>query len=153
MLGIVDLEPAHIDLDGRWNGIGATAHLDRVGDDADRAAALHARRLVGVQHVDRDVDADRRALAKPHEIHMQRKIAHGIQLEIAGNDAVLHAVNLDVVHGREKVPGIDAMMQIGVIERDRQRRFAVAVDDCRVRGRRDAQPGRPPCLPAAAPPP
>ena len=101
----------------------------RVGDDADRAAALDAGRLVGVHDVDRDVDADGRALAEPHEIHMQRQIAHGIELEIAGNDAVLHAVDLDVVNGREKMPGIDALVQIGVVERDRQRRLAVAIDD------------------------
>src|SRR5580704_2719197 len=131
MPGIVDLEPAHIDLNGGRNGVGTTAHLNRVGDDADGAAALHTGRLVGVQHVDRNVDADRRALAEPHEVYMQGQIVHGVQLEIAGNDAVLHAIDLNVVYGREKVPGIDAMMQIGVIERDRQRRFVVAVDDPR----------------------
>ncbi len=47
-----------------------------------------------------NVDADRRALAKPHEVHVQRQIAHGIELEIAGNDAMLHAVDFDVMDGR-----------------------------------------------------
>ena len=60
---------------------------------------------------------------------MQRQIADGVELEIPGNDAVLHAVDLDVVNGGEKMPGINALAQIGVIERNRQRRLAVAVDD------------------------
>ena len=80
-------------------------------------------------HVDRNVDADRRALAQPHEVDMQRQVAHGVELEIARNDAVLHAVHLDVVNGGEEMAGIDALAQIGVIERNRQRRLAVAIDD------------------------
>ena len=79
--------------------------------------------------VDRNIDADRRALAEPHEVDMQRQIADRVELEIARDDAVLHAVDLDVVNGGEKMPGIDALAQIGVIERDRQRRLAVAIDD------------------------
>ncbi len=69
----------------------------RMGHDADRAAALDARRLLGVADVDRNVDADGRAFAEPHEIHVQRQIAHRIELEVARDDAVLGAVDLDVV--------------------------------------------------------
>src|SRR5580704_889796 len=43
MLGIVDLELTDVDIDAGRDGIGAAAHLDGVGDDADRAAAFHAR--------------------------------------------------------------------------------------------------------------
>ena len=129
MLGIVDLELADVDVDAGRDGVGAAAHLDGVGDDADRAAALHARRLLGVPDMDRNVDADGGALAEPHEIHMQRQVAHRIELEVAGNDAMLHAVDLDVMNGGEKMPGIDAVVQIGIVERDRQRRLAVAIDD------------------------
>src|ERR1700683_4154132 len=60
---------------------------------------------------------------------MQWQIAHRIQLEIAGNDAMLHAVDFDVVDGRQKTPSVDAMVQIGVFERDWQGRLVVAVDD------------------------
>src|SRR4029077_16917294 len=96
VLGIVDLELADIDVDAGRDGVGPAAHLDGVGDDADRAAAFDARRLVGIPDVDRNIDADRGALAEPHEVHMQRQVAHGIELEVAGNDAMLHAVDLDV---------------------------------------------------------
>src|ERR1700722_7811683 len=106
MLGIVDIELADVDVDAGRNGVGAAAHLDGGGDDADRGA-----------------------LAEPHEVHMQRQVANRIELEVAGNDAMLHAVDLDVMNGGEKTPGIDAVVQIGVIERDRQRRLAVAIDD------------------------
>src|SRR5580658_4562703 len=129
MLGIVDLELADIDVDAGWNGVGAAAHLNGVSDDADRTAAFDAGRLVGVSDMDRNVDADGGALAESHEIHMQRQVAHGIELEVAGNHAMLHAVDLDVMNGRQKTPGIDAVVQIGIVERDRQRRLAVAIDD------------------------
>ena len=34
----------------------------------------------------------------------------GVELEVARNDAMLHAVDLEVVHGGEEVPGIDALL-------------------------------------------
>src|ERR1700688_2070484 len=147
MLGIVDLELADIDVDAGWNGVGAAAHLDGVSDDADRAAAFDAGRLVGIPDMDRNVDADGGALAEPHEVHMQRQVANRIELEVAGNDAMLHAVDLDVMNGGEKTPGIDAEVQIGVIERDRQRRLAVAVDDSGNAAGTTFCPGGPPARP------
>ena len=60
---------------------------------------------------------------------MQRQIAHGVELKVARNDAVLHAVDFDIVDGGEKMPGVDALAQFVVVERDRQRRLAVAIDD------------------------
>src|SRR5208282_2604695 len=129
VLGVVDLELADVDLDSGRDGVSLTAHFDAVGHDADRSAAFDARRLVGVLDVDRDIDTDRRALAEPHEVYVQREITDGIELEIPRNDAVFYAVDLDVMNGREKTPGINALAQIAVFERDWQRRLAVAVDD------------------------
>src|SRR6266568_2002520 len=80
VLGIIDVELADIDLDAARNCIGATAHLDGVRDDADGAAAFDAGRLVGIAHMDRDVDADGGALAQAHEIDMQRHVTYGIEL-------------------------------------------------------------------------
>src|SRR4029079_7887419 len=120
---------AHVDLDGGGDRLGQAAHLDGVGHHADRAAALDPRRLVGVRDPDRDGDPHRRALAEPHEIHVQRQVAHRVELKVTGNDAVLHAVDFDVVNGGEKVSGVDALAQLAVVKRDRQRLLAVAVDD------------------------
>jgi len=65
-----------------------------------------------------DIDANGRALAEPHEIDVQRQIAHGIELEVARNDAVLHAVDLDswtVVRecGKDAVTAARHSRQIG----------------------------------------
>src|ERR1700730_14450316 len=114
VLGIVDLELADVDVDAGWNGVGAAAYLDGMGDDADRAAAFHAGRLLGIPDMDRNIDADGSALAEPHEVHMQWQVAHGIKLEVAGNDAVLHAVDLDVMNGGGETPCIGAGVQIGI---------------------------------------
>ncbi len=129
MPGVIDLERADIDLDAGRDSVGAAPHLDRMGHDRHRAAALDARRLFGVAHHDRNIDPDGRALAEPHEVDMQRQVADGVELEIARNDAMLHAVDFDVVDGGEEMAGIDALAQIGILERDRQRLLAVAVDD------------------------
>ncbi len=98
---------------------------------------------VGVLDVDRDVDADGRALAEPHEVDMQRQVADGVELEVSRNDAVLHAVDLDVVDGGEKAPGIDALVQFLIIHRDRKRFFAVAIDDAGYAACATLRPGGP----------
>ena len=44
-----------VDVDRFRNVVGRAHHLDGMGDDVDRAAALDAGRLLGVEHVHRDV--------------------------------------------------------------------------------------------------
>ncbi len=61
----------------------------------------------GIDHVDGMRDADHRALAEPHEIHMQRSVAHRIELEVARDDAMLLAVDLEVVDRGQEPAGID----------------------------------------------
>jgi hypothetical protein len=126
---MVDVETRNIDLDSGRNGVRPAAHFDAVGDDRHGAAALDARRLIGVAHMDRNVDANSRALAEPHEVHMQRQIAHSVELEIARNDAMLHAIDVNVVHRRQEVAGKDPLAQLVVVEGDRQRRLAIAIDN------------------------
>ena len=77
----------------------------------DGAATFDAGRLFGVLDVNRNVDADRRTLAKPHEIHMQGKVANGIELEVARNNAMRHPVDLDIVNSGQKVPCIDRALK------------------------------------------
>src|SRR6185437_6790230 len=58
VLGVIDVEFGNIDVDRFRNGVGRAQHVDGVGDDVDRAAALDAGRLIGVEHVDGDLDAN-----------------------------------------------------------------------------------------------
>lgn len=44
---------------------------------------------VSVHHTQRHADADGRTFAEPHEIDMDREVAHRIEVEVARNDAVL----------------------------------------------------------------
>jgi hypothetical protein len=128
VLRIVDLETRNVDVDRFRDVLGRAHHLDRVGDDVDRAAALHAGRLVGVHDVDGDADADFRAVAEPHEIHVHRQVLHRVELEIARNHPVLGAVDVELVDGGEEPARIDALLELGVIDRDRDRGLVVAVD-------------------------
>src|SRR5262249_5323263 len=51
--------------------------------------------------------------------------------EIARDDPMLGAVDLEVIDRREEAPGIDALLELGVVDRDVERRLAVAVDHAR----------------------
>ena len=75
--------------------------------------------------------ADLRAFAQPQEIDMDGKVLHRIELEVARNDAVLGAVDVEVVDRGEEVSGIDALLELGMVDRDVERRLAVAVDHAR----------------------
>src|SRR5262249_26665259 len=140
---------ADIDLDAVRDRVGQATHFDGMRNNADGAAALDAGRLIGAAHADRDIDPDRGALAQAHEIHVQRDVAHRIELEITRNDAVLHAVHLDLMDGREEAAGIDALAQIGIVERNRQRRLAVAIDDSGYAAGATLGPGGPLACPRA----
>src|SRR5262249_32965601 len=111
-----DLQPGHVDVDRRRDGVGPAAHLDGVRDDVDGAATLHAPRLVRIDHVHRDIDANLRAFAEPHEIHVDRRVANRIELVVARDHAMLHAVDLEIVQGGEKMPGIDALPDVGAVD-------------------------------------
>src|SRR5215467_4459832 len=53
MLGVIDLEPRDVDLEGVWNGIGRAPNVDRMGHDIDSSTALDAGRLVGINDTNR----------------------------------------------------------------------------------------------------
>src|ERR1700730_15271924 len=100
-----------------------------MGHDIDGAPALYPGRLVGIDDVDRDAHPDRGALAEPHEIHMDRHVADRIELEIARDDALRGAVDVDIVDAGQKLARIDALAQLGMVQRDVERGLIVAVDD------------------------
>ena len=99
----------------------------------------------GVLQVQGNADADGRAFAEPHEVDMEREVAHRIEVEVARNHAMLLAVEIDVEDRGEEAAGQDAQAQFAH-RRPRSSRGA----GCRHRSRRalcrrDALPVRPPC--------
>ena len=96
--------------------------------DVDRAAALDAGRLIGVDHVDRHAHAHLRAFAEAQEIHMDRIVHHGVELEVARDHAMFRAVHVEIANGGEEVARIDPLLQLLEVERDADRLLAVAVD-------------------------
>src|SRR5258708_4144340 len=60
-----------------------------------------------------------------------RQVLQRIELKVARNDTLFGAVDLQLVDGREKAAGIDALLEIGVIHGHVERRFAVAVAPAR----------------------
>ena len=52
------------------------------------------RRALRILDMQGNADADGRPFAEPHEIDMDRKIAHRIEMEVARNHAVLLAFQM-----------------------------------------------------------
>src|SRR5579883_2355352 len=123
-----DLEPveAHIDLLG--DRVGVAVELDLVPHQVDDAAALDARRLLGIDDVDGDRDRNPRARADPHEIDVERPVAHGMELHVARQHALLAAVQLDVQQPCEETGLVDFAVELAGIDGDQHRRLLVAVE-------------------------
>ena len=102
-----------------------------------------AWRLLGVHDVDRNAHPDLHAFAQPQEVHVHREILHRVELEIARNDPMLGAVDVEVVHRGEEVSGIDALLELGMVDRDVERGLAVAVDHARYAAGAALRPGGP----------
>src|SRR5262245_25351572 len=131
VLRIIDLEARDVDVDRFRDVLGRTHHLDRVGHGIDGAAAFDARRLVRVDDVDRNAHPDLRAFAQPQEVDLHRQVLHRVELEVARDDPLFGAIDVELVDRGKEAPGIDALLEIGVINRDVERGLAVAVDHAR----------------------
>ena len=143
MLRIVDLELGDVDLDVIRNLLRLDHDVDRMGDHVHGAAALHAGCRFGIDHTNWNGDADHRALAEPHEIHVQWVVADRIELEVARDDAVLLAVDLKVIDRGQKPAGIDLLPQVGVIERNGDGGLGIAVDHTWYSASATLRPGGP----------
>ena len=114
-----------------------------MGDDVDRTTAFDAGRLVGIEHMHRHFHADGRAFGHAKEIHMHRQILDRVELEVARDHAVLGAVHIEIVKRGEEAPGIDALAQFVMVERDHQRGFVLSVDHARHSAGTTCSPGGP----------
>ena len=97
MLRVVDLELAISTSIDSGMSSAQHLHLDRVGDDVDGAAALHARRLVGVV----TCTGMRTRIWAPAPSRRKSTCTGrsftAIELEVARDDAVLGAVDVELV--------------------------------------------------------
>ncbi len=118
MQRVADLQAADVGLDILRDVIDRAFQIDGVGNDVDGAAALDAGRGLRVHDVQGNADADGGAFAEPHEIDMDRKITHRIEMEVARNHAVLLALEIDVVNRGEEPPRQDALAQVGIVDRN-----------------------------------
>src|SRR5499427_8496192 len=60
---------------------------------------------------------------------MDRHVTDRINLIIAWDHAMLGAVHVDVVKTRQELAGMDALAQLGMVERDVERGLMVAIDN------------------------
>src|SRR4029453_17797843 len=74
---------------------------------------------------------------------MNRKVLHGIELEVTRDHPVLGTVELDLVDRAQEAPGIDAALELGMIDRDGDGVFVVAVDHARHAALATLRPGGP----------
>src|SRR5579883_1056022 len=125
---MIDLKSRNVDLESVRDGLGRTAHVDRVGHDVNRAAALDAGGLVSINDANRNAHPEGGPFAQPHEIHMNRRVAHRIDLEIARDHPVLGAVYFDVVKTGQELAGVDPLAQLRMVERDVERGLIVPID-------------------------
>ena len=128
MQRVTDFERADIGLDVLRDALDAAFELDRVGNDVDGAAALHAGRTFRLHHVQGHADADGGAFAEPHEVDMDREVLDRIEVEVARNHAVLLAVEVDIDQRGQEPAGEDTLAQFAIINRDRERGLLVAID-------------------------
>ena len=70
--------------------------FDLVADDVQHAAALQARRLLGVDELDRHGDGDPRFLADAQEVHVDRNVGDRVELNVARQHVVGRFTDLDV---------------------------------------------------------
>src|SRR5262249_22006680 len=102
-----------------------------MGDDVDGPTAFHSGGLVGIHHVDRNAYANLRPFAKSQKIDVNGQILDRVELKVARDHPVLGAVDIEIVDGGEKAAGIDALLELGMIDRDVQGRFTIAVNHAR----------------------
>ena len=82
----------------------------------------------GVLDVQGNADANGGAFAEPHEVDMDRKITHRIEMEVARNHAMLFAFQIDVVNRGEEPAGQNALAQFGIVDRDGHGGLVVTID-------------------------
>ena len=115
------------------SGIASAGHyyFDGMRDNVDRATAFHARRLIGVEDVHRNMHPNGGPFRHTQKVDMHRKVFDRVELEVARDNPMLGAVHIDIVKRGQKAPSVDTMAQFIVIDQDHERGFVLSVDHAR----------------------
>jgi len=107
---IIHLQGCEIGDDRFGNSIGRNPHFDRVTHDVQAAAPLDAGANILIDEMHRHLDTQARSRLQAQEIDMKRLILDGIELVIAGNNALLHAAHVKLEDRRQEMPGVDQLV-------------------------------------------
>ena len=126
---VVKIEAREVDGDRFRNGVGRRDHLDRVQHEIDRAALFQARRGFAIDDVHRYADAHARSRRQPQKVDMNRPVGDDVELIVARQNALLAAFHLELEDGRQKSAGVNELVDVLVVDRDRLGLHAAAIDD------------------------
>ena len=144
----VKVQTGDIHLDRLGNIVGRAVKLDRVQHEVDRAALLHARRRFAVDDVDRDRGAHARTRAQAQEIDMHGTVGDDVELIVARQHPLLAAFNFEIEDRGQEVAGVDVLVELFEIDRNRFRFFAAAINDAGYAGLATNGAGGPLACPA-----
>ncbi len=128
---LADVKAGQVDDDLLGDIVGRAKELDLVADDIENAARLEARRGFMVAEMDRHLDADTSILAEPQEIDMDNEIPHGLELDVARNDAKGFPAEVEIDEGCRETAGADMGEQVSIAQGNERGFLLVAVDDGR----------------------
>ena len=124
-----NVEPADINGYRLGNRVGRHLQLDRMAHDVQRAALLDAGADVLIDEMHRDGDAQRRTGLQPQEIDMQGPVGDPVELIVARDHPLLAALDIDLEDRRQKMPGVDELVDFAPFERNRLGGVAAAIYD------------------------
>src|SRR5260370_42151650 len=99
----------------------------------------------------RHSDAHPRSSRQPEKVDMDRPVGDDVELTVARQDALLAPVHLEFEDGCQKAAGVDELVDLLEVHRDRHGLLTAAIDDGGDTALATAVPGPPRAGPAARP--
>src|SRR5690606_5025020 len=128
---VTDVDTGQIDRYLLGDVVGADDQAERVVHNVQRAAALEAGASFFIDELHMHLNGELGVLADAEEVHMQREILDRIKLVVAGNHAVLGAINIELDDVGLEAASIDVLVRILVGDGDGDGGFLVTVDNSR----------------------
>ena len=125
---IVEVEAGEVDRDRLGDRVRRREQLERVQHEIDRAALLDAGRGFAIDDVDRHADAHARARAQAQEVDVHRLVGDDVELIVARQNALLAAADVELEDRGQEVAGVDELVELLEIDRDRLRLLAAAIN-------------------------